>query len=138
MSIWTCFRLKQHMQPTICSVDFVLDQYMSKQPRAPARDPDSQRRENARRESFWQDEARAIVRAEMERTGKSYKHLEALLPEVGVRSNAGAIMNRINRGNFTFAFFLQLMVAMRCEELDLVRVTRRFKESGRQTSRGAS
>lgn len=105
---------------------------MPKQLRAQELDPNPQNRENARRKTFWEDEARAIVRAEMERTGKSYKHLEVLLTGVGVRNSAAAIMNRVNRGNFTFAFFLQLMVAMNCHELDLVRVARRFREVERE------
>lgn len=81
-----------------------------------------------RRQSFWQEEARSIVQAEMARNTVGYKELSTLLTRIGEESSPEALTNRINRGTFTFAFFLQVMVTLGCKDLDLTKVSQRYEE----------
>lgn len=59
-------------------------------------------------------EARRIFRAEMERRGYTFKRLAEKLAEAGDSESEGpqALTNKVNRGRFTFAFFLRAMRAM--------------------------
>lgn len=62
--------------------------------------------------SNWQAEARGILRAQLARKTWTYKMLARGLEAVGVQETPKTIGNRINRGSFTFAFFLQCMYVM--------------------------
>jgi hypothetical protein len=61
------------------------------------------------------EEARRILRAEMVRRGYSFQQLAealaALDPEAPVES-VRVLTNKVNRGRFTFAFFLRAIAAM--------------------------
>lgn len=61
------------------------------------------------------DEARRILRAEMIRRGYSFQQLSealaALDPDAPVES-VRVLTNKVNRGRFTFAFFLRAIAAM--------------------------
>jgi len=54
-------------------------------------------------------EAKAILKAEMKRRGASYATLVALLAEAGVQESEANLRNKISRGNFSAAFFLQVL-----------------------------
>jgi hypothetical protein len=60
------------------------------------------------------EEARRILRAEMERRGYTFRQLaEKLAEDGGDEAEAPqALTNKVNRGRFTFAFFLRAMRAM--------------------------
>ena len=60
----------------------------------------------------WNLEAKRVLKAELAREGVSYKVLVARLDTLGVKDSEGAIANRISRGKFSFAFFLQCMQAI--------------------------
>ena len=70
------------------------------------------------------DEARAILRAEMARRGIGFKRLLTILeasaeePELSYQS----LVNKINRGKFSFAFMLRVCRAMGIAQLNLVPV----------------
>lgn len=60
----------------------------------------------------WDTEAKLLLKAELARRGISYKVLVAKLEELGVTESEGAIANKISRGKFSMAFFMQCMNAI--------------------------
>jgi hypothetical protein len=60
------------------------------------------------------EEARRILRAEMERRGYTFRALAEKLAADGQghAEEPQALTNKVNRGRFTFAFFLRAMRAM--------------------------
>ena len=69
----------------------------------------------------WKDEARRVIKAELARSGVTYKELAVLLAKTGVAETEKSIANKINRGAFSFSFFLQSMKAL---GIDTVRLER--------------
>lgn len=67
----------------------------------------------------WDSEAKRILKAELTRAGVSYKVLAARLVQMGIHDSETAIANRISRGKFSFAFFLQCMSALGIDEVML-------------------
>ena len=57
----------------------------------------------------WHEESKLLLKAELARRGVTYVSLVEKLKEVGVEETAGAIANKISRGRFPMAFFLQCM-----------------------------
>ena len=53
-----------------------------------------------------------MLKAELARRGISYKVLVGKLGQLGVTETEGAIANKISRGKFSMAFFLQCMNAV--------------------------
>jgi hypothetical protein len=70
-------------------------------------------------DSRWESLARGILKAELARVGITYKGLAKRLELLGVADTEAAIANRISRGKFTFAFFLQCMKALGVAEVDV-------------------
>lgn len=70
----------------------------------------------------WNVEAKLLLKAELARKGVSYKVLVTRLDSIGVVDTEGAISNKISRGKFSFAFFLQ---CMRVLGVETVRVAER-------------
>jgi hypothetical protein len=66
-------------------------------------------------------EATLILRAEMVRRGVSYKSLaEAMSRQSGEpKESTQALINKVNRGRFSFAFFLRACRAMGVVRVDL-------------------
>lgn len=60
----------------------------------------------------WNMEARRILKGELARKDIGYKRLSQLLSEIGINESASAITNKLSRGSFSFAFFLQCMKAI--------------------------
>ena len=60
----------------------------------------------------WQAEAKGIIRGELKRRNLSYADLAARLTAIGVKENEKNVNNKIARGGFTAAFFLQCMEAI--------------------------
>ena len=106
---------------------------------APAGDVSSDRPQERAR-TYWDEEARRIVRAEMERRQVSYKELSQLLADQNGTPSAPPysernLISRVSRGSFTFAFALELLRAMQVDSLNVEavkvpRVIRRFTPSG--------
>lgn len=67
------------------------------------------------------DEARRILKAEMARRGFSFKQLATALNELGdaETESAQTLINKVNRGRFTFAFMLRASRAMGARSLDV-------------------
>lgn len=62
----------------------------------------------------WQQRAKRLLKAEMQRRGVSYKELADRLQErgAGASANEANIRNQINRGGFSAAFFIECCLAM--------------------------
>ncbi|BBK39097.1 hypothetical protein STAQ_41750 [Allostella sp. ATCC 35155] len=67
----------------------------------------------------WMNMAKGILRAEMTRRGITYDQLAVKLAEQGVTDTAVNIRNKVARGGFSAAFFLQCLVAMGCQNVRL-------------------
>ena len=66
-------------------------------------------------------EAKKILRAAMERHDYSYKDLAAALGATaeGQTESVQALINKVNRGRFSFAFFLRACRAMGIQTVDV-------------------
>jgi hypothetical protein len=60
------------------------------------------------------DRARQIIRSEMAKRDLSYIKLAEMMNQKGYKENQDTLRTKINRGTFSFYFFLQF-----CESLDL-------------------
>lgn len=63
-------------------------------------------------EADWESLARNMLRAELMRRGLSYARLVEALAVIGVEETEASIKNKVSRGRFTFVFFLQAMIAI--------------------------
>ena len=62
----------------------------------------------------WQDRVKGLLKAELKRRNLSYADLAERLTAIGVKENEKNVNNKIARGGFTAAFFLQCMEAIGC------------------------
>jgi hypothetical protein len=58
---------------------------------------------------YWAHEAKAILRAELERRGVTYAKLARLMRASHFHETERSLANKISRGSFSFVFFLQVM-----------------------------
>ena len=65
----------------------------------------------------WEDEAAALLKAELRRSKVTHKALAKKLAAIGVVDNAAAISSKLARGKFTFCFFLQCLTALGLERV---------------------
>ena len=67
----------------------------------------------------WNAYAKAILRFEMTRRQITAAELARLLGEIGIEDNERNVGNKIARGTFSAAFFLQCLAAMKVSNLHL-------------------
>lgn len=60
----------------------------------------------------WNRLATNLLKAELARAGIGYEELIKRLSELGVKESYKGIANKINRGAYSFAFFMQCMKAV--------------------------
>ncbi|MGZ0787639.1 DUF6471 domain-containing protein [Pseudomonas saponiphila] len=60
----------------------------------------------------WNKQAANLLKAELARAGVGYEELIDKLKEIGVDESYKGIAAKINRGTFSFAFFMQCMGAL--------------------------
>jgi hypothetical protein len=65
----------------------------------------------------WQAQAKGIIRGELKRRNLSYADLAERLTAIGVKETERNVSNKIARGGFTAAFFLQCMEAIGVKNL---------------------
>ena len=65
----------------------------------------------------WQRQATNLLKAELTRRGIGYDQLSEKLGAIDVEETANAINVKINRGSFSFVFFLQVMKAIGAKNL---------------------
>ena len=69
--------------------------------------------------SVWSEQAKNILKAEIKRKGFDYKMLLVNLEAIGVKEKYSSFTVKLNRGTFSFAFFLQCMKALGVTKVDL-------------------
>jgi hypothetical protein len=67
----------------------------------------------------WQEKAKGILKAELKRRNLGYKELAEKLEGLGVKDGEKNLANKISRGSFTAAFFLQCLTAIGCHTVRL-------------------
>lgn len=65
----------------------------------------------------WNKLATNLLKAELTRRGISYDMLQEKLLKIGIRETANSINVKINRGAFSFVFFLQCAKAIGVQKL---------------------
>ena len=60
----------------------------------------------------WEARAANLLKAELKRKGVTYAQLVEKLAEIGVQEKEVNIRNKLSRGKFTAAFFIQCLVAV--------------------------
>jgi len=70
-------------------------------------------------EQHWDERARNLLKAELTRRGISYEDLRVALENIGIHKTVANINTTINRGRFSFIFFLQVAEAIRLEQIRL-------------------
>lgn len=67
----------------------------------------------------WEAKAQGILKAELKRRGVTYAELVQKLAAIGVSETEPNIRNKLARGKFTAAFFLECLAAVGCQTLRL-------------------
>jgi hypothetical protein len=67
----------------------------------------------------WNRQAANLLKAELARLGIGYEGLIEKLQAIGVDESYKGIAAKINRGTFSFAFFMQCMKALGIKEFRL-------------------
>lgn len=67
----------------------------------------------------WNKGASNILKSEMVRAGVNYPELVQRLQTIGVVETYHSVAAKINRGTFSFAFFIQCMKALGKSEIRL-------------------
>ncbi|SDY92467.1 DUF6471 domain-containing protein [Nitrosomonas sp. Nm33] len=70
-------------------------------------------------EKDWNRIASSTLKAELARAGVGYEELTKRLAKIGVDETYKAVAAKINRGSFTFAFFVQCMEALGVRDVRL-------------------
>jgi hypothetical protein len=70
-------------------------------------------------DDHWVNLAKGILRAEMARRSITYDKLSEKLAEMGVKDSSVNLRNKVARGGFSAAFFLQCLVAIGCSTVRL-------------------
>ncbi len=67
----------------------------------------------------WNEKAKGVLKSILARKNIKYHELARRLNDIGVEETKNTIANKISRGSFSFAFFLQCMAAL---EIDNIRI----------------
>jgi hypothetical protein len=70
-------------------------------------------------ERDWNKHVVGILKAELKRRHMSYRDLSEKLEAIGVHDSERNITNKVNRGAFSAAFFVQCLVAIGCHTIRL-------------------
>ncbi len=68
---------------------------------------------------LWQKKAKGILKSELKRRHLGYKELADKLEAIGVKDSERNLANKVSRGSFTAAFFLQCLEAIGCHTVRL-------------------
>jgi len=67
----------------------------------------------------WAERAKGLLKAELKRRNVGYRELAEKLTAIGIPETERNIANKISRGGFTAAFFIQCLSAVGCTSLRL-------------------
>jgi hypothetical protein len=71
------------------------------------------------RDEEWAERAKNLLKAELKRRGVGYRDLAEKLTAMGTPETERNIANKISRGGFTAAFFIQCLEAIGAREVRL-------------------
>ncbi len=71
------------------------------------------------RDDDWAEKAKGLLKAELKRRNVGYRELADKLTADGTPESERNIANKISRGGFTAAFFLQCLSVIGCQSLRL-------------------
>jgi hypothetical protein len=69
----------------------------------------------------YETRAKNLLKAELRRRGVTYAQLAEKLAGIGVQENERNLNNKISRGGFTAAFFLQCLDVVGADHLTIIR-----------------
>ena len=72
---------------------------------------------------FYEARAKSLIKDLRESQGVSYKELARRLEAYGVFVDDRVLINRINRGGFSFAFALQVMSALGAQSVNVPKLS---------------
>jgi len=70
-------------------------------------------------ETDWQERTKALLKSELKRRNVGYRELAEKLTAMDIPETERNLANKISRGGFTAAFFIQCMVAVGVNNLRL-------------------
>lgn len=71
------------------------------------------------REDVWAERAKNLLKAELKRRGVGYRELAEKLSAQGTPETERNLANKISRGGFTAAFFIQCLEAIGAQTVRL-------------------
>lgn len=71
------------------------------------------------RDDEWAERAKGLLKAELKRRNVGYRELADKLTADGTPESERNIANKISRGGFTAAFFLQCLTVIGCQSVRL-------------------
>lgn len=70
-------------------------------------------------DDVWTPRVKNLLKAELKRRGVNYRELAEKLTAMGIPESERNIANKIARGGFTAAFFVQCLTAIGAKKIDL-------------------
>tara|TARA_R110002074_G_scaffold45552_2_gene117702 strand:+ start:705 stop:1013 length:309 start_codon:yes stop_codon:yes gene_type:complete len=67
----------------------------------------------------WSERVKGMLKAELKRKNVGYRELAEKLGDMGIQETERNLANKISRGGFTAAFFVQCLVAIGCHAVRL-------------------
>lgn len=67
----------------------------------------------------WQQQATRVLKVELARQDVGYKVLSSRLAQLGFEESPRQLANKINRGTFSFVFYLKCMKALGARTVEL-------------------
>lgn len=78
----------------------------------------------------WEEKAKRLLKAEMERKGVTFKALSRELEREEICETAAQLNRKINRGKFSTGFFLACLAALKVREIAVPEGKRAIDKSG--------
>lgn len=77
--------------------------------------------------SEWNDKVKRLLKSELIRRGISNSDLAEMLETIGVEETKSSIDSKISRGTFSASFFLQCLLVIGCEKIEIENYTNHLK-----------
>ena len=70
-------------------------------------------------EDKWKNISKNLLKSELVKKNIDYQQLSILLSAIGINESSSNINSKINRGTFSFVFFMQCMQAIKTDKINL-------------------
>jgi hypothetical protein len=67
----------------------------------------------------WNDKVKRLLKSELVRRGISNSDLANMLEQIGIYETKSSIDSKISRGTFSASFFLQCLIVIGCEKIEI-------------------